>query len=155
MECKRSKATEPDLLSEALSYYQQSKAIHLYGSKHTEAALLPPNNLVHLPMQLSQHVVHRRLALSEHSRKRFRSCGEWWRQFLQSHLSTNVHLENLLELPDAVILPILTPVLPLCLPHCLRLLRVRLDPLLLLMGVLLLELLKLSLKLPTLLQLEN
>ena len=76
-------------------------------------------------------------------------------QFLQSHLSTNVHLENLLELPDAVILPILTPVLPLCLPHCLRLLRVRLDPLLLLMGVLLLELLKLRLKLTTLLQLEN
>ena len=62
------------------------------------------------------------------------------------------YLENLLELPDAVILPIITPVLPLRLPHGLCLLRVGLDPILLLLSILLLELLKLRLKLSTLLQ---
>ena len=68
---------------------------------------------------------------------------------------SNVNLENLLKLPDAVILPIITPVLPLRLPHCLRLLRVSLDPLFFLLSVLLLELLKLSLKLATLLQMDS
>ena len=68
---------------------------------------------------------------------------------------SDVNLENLLKLPDAVILPIIPPVLPLRLPHCLRLLRVCLDPLFLLLSVLLLELLKLSLKLATLLQLDS
>ena len=43
---------------------QQTKAIHLYGSKHTETALLSSNNLVHLSMQLSQHVIHCGLTLS-------------------------------------------------------------------------------------------
>ena len=62
------------------------------------------------------------------------------------------YLENLLELPDAVILPIITPVLPLRLPHCFRLLRIGLDPILLLLSILLLELLKLRLKLSTFLQ---
>ena len=61
-------------------------------------------------------------------------------------------LEYLLELPDAVVLPIITPVLPLRLSHCLGLLRIVLDPLLFLLGVLLLELLKLCLKLATLLK---
>ena len=65
------------------------------------------------------------------------------------------HLENLLQLPNAVVLPIITPVLPLRLSHCLGLLRIVLDPLLFLLGVLLLELLKLSLKLATLLQLDS
>ena len=70
------------------------------------------------------------------------------------YFSSNFNLENLLELPDAVILPIIPPVLALRLPHCLRLLRVRLDPLLLLLRILLLELLKLCLKLATLLELD-
>ena len=43
---------------------QQAKAIHLYGSKHTETALLSSNNLVHLSMQLSQHIIHCGLTLS-------------------------------------------------------------------------------------------
>ena len=63
-----------------------------------------------------------------------------------------LYLEYLLELPDAVVLPIITPVLPLRLSHCLCLLRIVLDPLLFLLGVLLLELLKLCLKLATLLK---
>ena len=66
---------------------------------------------------------------------------------------SDVNLENLLKLPDAVILPIITPVLPLSLPHGLCLLWVSLYPILLLLSILLLELLKLCLKLPTLLQL--
>ena len=44
--------------------WQQTKAIHLYGSKHTETSLLSSNNLVHLSMQLSQHVIHCGLTLS-------------------------------------------------------------------------------------------
>ena len=59
------------------------------------------------------------------------------------------HLENLLQLPNAVVLPIITPVLALCLTHCLCLFGVGFDPLFLLLCVLLLELLELGLELTT------
>ena len=65
------------------------------------------------------------------------------------------HLENLLQLPNAVILPIITPVLALCLTHCLCLFRVGFDPLFLLLCVFLLELLELGLELTTFLGLEK
>ena len=65
------------------------------------------------------------------------------------------HLENLLQLPNAVVLPIITPVLPLRLTHCLCLFRVGFDPLFLLLCVLLLELLELGLELTTFLGLEK
>ena len=65
------------------------------------------------------------------------------------------HLENLLQLPNAVVLPIITPVLALCLTHCLCLFRVGFDPLFLLLGVLLLEFLELGLELTTFLGLEK
>ena len=65
------------------------------------------------------------------------------------------HLENLLQLPNAVVLPIIAPVLALCLTHRLGLFRVGFDPLFLLLCVLLLELLELGLELTTFLGLEK
>ena len=65
------------------------------------------------------------------------------------------HLENLLQLPNTVVLPIIAPVLALRLTHCLCLFRVGFDPLFLLLCVLLLELLELGLELTTFLGLEK